>query len=389
MAVIGGIYDINYGFPDVNVMTEMSRAMVLRGGYGRGGYIDRGIGLFSGRERLGIGEDASFFASAERDGKNIIAVADGDEKERSIELWDSYGSERANFTERLVEKYMSCGVRLGESLEGEFSLALYDGGRGELLLLRDRRGSRPLFYAKDGGKIAFASEIKGVARFLGVPLAVDSERLRRHFFSPIPQCGGQIYRDVFEVSPSGGCVCSAFGINRFSYVPTSDHKPSSNLPYVTEGEDTCPDIPMLERMLTEILFAFDYPQFDFLMPSFINSIKIARDGIDTGRVAISDGMMYTDLAYATERRDRLCAYYGAYAECVPSKYDIKEGETKQLEKKLKKLLSGVDMSINYRLFGENVMELVMKEKSVSKRIRMEGMLYQIPTWYKSYNVVFV
>ena len=388
MAVIGGIYDINGGFPDANVMTHMSKAMLLRGGYGRGGYIDRGIGLFSGRERIGVGEDARFFAFAERDGKNIIAVSDGDERAREIELWDSYGSESANYTERLIEKYMSYGVRLGEGLEGEFSLALYDGGRGELLLLRDRRGSRPLFYAKDRERIAFASEIKGVARFLGEPLAVDTERLRNHFFSPIPQCGGKIYRDIFEVSPSGGCICSSFGINSFGYVPSPCERPPTNLPYIVESEETCPDISELERMLTEILFAFDYPQFDFLMPSFISSLKIAKEGIATGRVAVSDGMMYTDLAYATERRDRLCAWYGAYAECVPSKYEIKERETKQLEKNLKKLLSGIDMSVNYRLFGENVLDLVLKEKSVSKRIRMEGMLYQIPTWYKSYNIVF-
>lgn len=389
MAVIGGIYDINGGMPDSTVMTQMSNAMLVRGGYGRGGYINCGIGMFSGlggadREREGL-----FFASAERDGQNIVAVSDGKDIGKDIGLWDCYGEEDMTLTERIIEKYMSCGARLGESMEGDFSVALYDGGRSELLLIRDRKGSRPLFYANDKNRIAFASEIKGIARFVGCPLAVDTERLRKHFFSAVPQRGGQIYRDIFEVPPSGGCICSALGINRFNYVPSVDRDTSRRALHVIDGDADCPNVFELERMLTEILFAFDYPQFDFLMPSFIRALSIAKGKMDPNRVAVSDGTLYVDLAYATERRDRLCAYYGVYAECIPPEYEIKEKEMKQLEKNLIGLLSGIDMRLNYRLFGNDVEELVAKEKSVPRRIRMEGMLYQVYLWNKHYSLIFI
>ncbi|MBE6667734.1 MAG: hypothetical protein E7607_05455 [Ruminococcaceae bacterium] len=389
MAVIGGIFDMDGELPSSSVMTQMSNAMLVRGGYGRGGYINRGIGLFSGWGIADRERDRLFFASAERGGENIVAVSDGEAGSKELGLWDSYSEKNATVSERIIERYMSFGARLGESMEGDFSAALYDGGRSELLLIRDRRGSRPLFYAKDKNKIAFASEIKGIARFVGCPLAVNVKHLNEHFFSAAPRSGIQIYRDIFEVPPSGGCICSALGVNRFNYVPSVSSAVPSSPFEVLEGDTACPTAFELERMLTDILFAFDYPQFDYLMPSFIRGLSLAKGKIDPCGVAISDGSLYMDLAYSTERRDRLCSYYGVYAECVPSEYEIRERELKQLEKALLQLLSGIDMSLCYRLFGKDVHELIAKEKSVPRRIRMEGMLYQAYLWNKHYSLIFI
>ena len=389
MAVIGGIYDLNGNMPDSVLMTQMSNAMLVRGGYGRGGYVSGGIGIFSGWGSADREKNEDFFASSERDGKNIVAVSDGVGGVGDIGLWDCYEAENMTATERIIEKYLSSGARFGESMEGDFSVALYDGGRSELLLIRDRRGSRPLFYARDKDKVAFASEIKGISRFVGCPLAVDTRMLRKHFFSALPQRGESIYRDIFEVPPSGGCICSPLGINRFNYVPSMGGELPKKYTYVIDGENECPDSGDLERMLTEILFAFDYPQFDFMMPSFIRSLSLAKEKMSPERFAVSDGTLYVDLSYATERRDRLCAYYGVYVECVPPRYEINEKEMKRLEKELLGLLSGIDMRLCYRLFGHDIDEVVAKEKSVSKRIRMEGMLYQTYLWNKHYSLIFI
>jgi len=47
-------------------------------------------------------------------------------------------------------------------MRGMFAFALYDGEREELLLLRDRYGVKPLYFAEDRGRLLFASEIKAL-----------------------------------------------------------------------------------------------------------------------------------------------------------------------------------------------------------------------------------
>ena len=72
-------------------------------------------------------------------------------------------------TEVVVHAYEEYGDRFVERLSGQFAIALWDGARERLLLVRDRVGVRPLFYARSDGRLLFASEVKAI-------LAVAPER---------------------------------------------------------------------------------------------------------------------------------------------------------------------------------------------------------------------
>jgi len=74
----------------------------------------------------------------------------------------------------------------GEPTEGEASpppasgscaACSYDGEAGEVVLVRDRFGTRPLFYAEHEGRWLVASECKAL-QAMGLPLEVDSSALR-------------------------------------------------------------------------------------------------------------------------------------------------------------------------------------------------------------------
>ncbi len=64
--------------------------------------------------------------------------------------------------EVLLHAYRQWGERCFERLQGFWALALWDSERRALLLSRDRMGKAPLYYARQGGRLWFCSEIKGI-----------------------------------------------------------------------------------------------------------------------------------------------------------------------------------------------------------------------------------
>src|SRR5216684_5356501 len=62
-------------------------------------------------------------------------------------------------TEAVVHAYEEWGDAFLERLNGMFGLALWDGRRRRLMLARDRVGIKPLYYAAQGRRLSFASEL--------------------------------------------------------------------------------------------------------------------------------------------------------------------------------------------------------------------------------------
>ncbi len=65
-------------------------------------------------------------------------------------------------TEVVLHAYLEWGERCCDHFLGMFAFALFDGRDGHLLLVRDRLGIKPLFYAQHRNGLLFASEIKAI-----------------------------------------------------------------------------------------------------------------------------------------------------------------------------------------------------------------------------------
>jgi asparagine synthase (glutamine-hydrolysing) len=78
-------------------------------------------------------------------------------------------------TEVLVHLYEHYGSAMVHALEGMYAFAVWDARDRELLLCRDRFGEKPLFYARDGGTLVFASELTALADGLGDVPAVRAD----------------------------------------------------------------------------------------------------------------------------------------------------------------------------------------------------------------------
>lgn len=81
-------------------------------------------------------------------------------------------------TEVIPHLYEMYGDGFVDHLIGMFSIVLWDRNRRRLLLIRDRFGVKPLFYANIGNALLFASEIKAILASGLVPRQADPLSMR-------------------------------------------------------------------------------------------------------------------------------------------------------------------------------------------------------------------
>jgi asparagine synthase (glutamine-hydrolysing) len=85
-------------------------------------------------------------------------------------------------TEVLLHAYAVWGVAGLTRLEGMFAFALWDSSASRLVLMRDRLGIKPLFYAWDRDRLAFGSEIKAVLAGIDADRRVDEQALAEYLW---------------------------------------------------------------------------------------------------------------------------------------------------------------------------------------------------------------
>jgi asparagine synthase (glutamine-hydrolysing) len=109
-------------------------------------------------------------------------------------------------TEVLLRSWLQWGEDCLPRLNGMFAFAVWDSGREELFLARDRMGIKPLCYAPlpDGG-VLFGSEPKAVLAHPGFRAELDADGIAELFAPPGTRTPGHgIYRGLREVRP--GCL---------------------------------------------------------------------------------------------------------------------------------------------------------------------------------------
>jgi asparagine synthase (glutamine-hydrolysing) len=75
--------------------------------------------------------------------------------------------------EVILHLYREYGEGFVEHLNGMYGFALWDSERRRFLLVRDRLGVKPLYYAISNGTLIFASEMKSILRMPGFTVSID------------------------------------------------------------------------------------------------------------------------------------------------------------------------------------------------------------------------
>jgi asparagine synthase (glutamine-hydrolysing) len=197
MCGIVGIYSFNGKPVDENLLIRMRDTMAHRGPDGAGIWVSEDRKVSLAHRRLSIidlsesasqpmcNEDGTLWISFNGEIYNHAEIRK-DLEQIGGHLWKTDHSD----TEVILHAFEQWGIDCLEKFRGMFAIALWDGKRKELWLVRDRIGIKPLYYNVLNGRISFASEIKALLEDADQKRTVHEEAFY-HYLSflttPAPQ----------------------------------------------------------------------------------------------------------------------------------------------------------------------------------------------------------
>jgi asparagine synthase (glutamine-hydrolysing) len=104
-------------------------------------------------------------------------------------------------TEVLVHLYEQNGDEFLHKLNGMFAIAIWDIPHRRLLLARDRAGIKPLFFARAGGRLIFASEIKSILQHPAVSREPDYAALSHYLSLKNIPAPWSAFRGIEQLGP--------------------------------------------------------------------------------------------------------------------------------------------------------------------------------------------
>ncbi len=228
MCGICGILRFDGNPPPPDLVTEMCRRLQHRGPDDGGQWRGKGIEL--GHRRLAIVDvSANGHQPMPNEDESIWLTFNGEiynQAELRTELQALGHRFRSQAdTEVIVHAYEEWGYRCLDRLNGMFAFGLWDVAQSRLWLARDRIGIKPLFIAKTEEALLFASEIKALLAYAGLPRDLDKKALAYHLsFNWIP-APHTMFRAIRQVLPGHHLTISGAGeLQDVSYWECTDEE---------------------------------------------------------------------------------------------------------------------------------------------------------------------
>ncbi|HEY8984371.1 MAG TPA: asparagine synthase (glutamine-hydrolyzing) [Streptomyces sp.] len=202
-----------YRWPDGKAVTDrLTDTLAHRGPDGSGRYSHGDVEL--GHRRLSI-IDLSETGAQPMVSDGLVLTYNG-ELYNAPELRAELAAAGVRFrgtsdTEVLLEAWRRWGTGCLPRLRGMFAFGIFDERTGDLVLVRDQLGIKPLFVLRRGEGLVFASELKALAAVTGRSLEVDAAALVAsllYYWVPDSRCA---FREAQKLPPGSWLRCGADG----------------------------------------------------------------------------------------------------------------------------------------------------------------------------------
>ena len=231
MCGIAGFVNLDGAPPDARVLDAMAHLIRHRGP------DDRGACLFSLR---GTDPDTalafhrlSILDTSER-GHQPMTSADGrivllfngaiyNAAELRRELASTYAFRSHTDTEVILALYERHGIDgTLARIEGMFALAIADARRGELHLVRDRFGIKPMYWTQCGQAVLFASEAKAFLAHPHFTAEIDPAHVDEVLAFRFVAGADTLLKGVHHVPPGHRLAITPSGVSEFCYWTVPD-----------------------------------------------------------------------------------------------------------------------------------------------------------------------
>ena len=178
MSGIAGIYNVDGGPVDRELLMRMTESIRHRGQDDGGIWVDGCVGL--GHRQLWTTEESYREKQplSNRDGTCCITCdARVDNREELIRELRSHGIEARELTDAqlILQAYEVWDEGCVERILGDFAFAIWDGRKGRLFCARDPIGMRTFYYHFDGRRFIFGSEIQELLQDTSIPHDLNEE----------------------------------------------------------------------------------------------------------------------------------------------------------------------------------------------------------------------
>ncbi len=131
-------------------------------------------------------------------------------------------------TETIVHAYEEWGDECVQRFRGMFAFAIWDGSKQRLVLVRDRLGIKPLYWARSGEALLFGSEIKAILASDLVPVEANERVLPEVLSTRYTSGADTMFRGVYKLLAGHRLVFErgAVWISRYWDVPVSTRRTS-------------------------------------------------------------------------------------------------------------------------------------------------------------------
>jgi asparagine synthase (glutamine-hydrolysing) len=238
MCGIAGVYSID---PLQHVAPHLVQAMcnsiVHRGPDSEGIHVDTGFGM--GMRRLSIIDLSTGHQPIFTEDRQVSVVCNGEiynfqELRRSLEQKGHVFSTGSD-VEVMVHLYEDHGTDFTRYLNGMFAGAIWDSRARRLILVRDRLGVKPLYYAETGRQLVFGSEIKCLLQNSDISRDLDHQAIYNYFtlgYIPAPRSVFRPLRNyrppAFLLPKAAALAWSSIGICPKASIPQWTAAPRSS-----------------------------------------------------------------------------------------------------------------------------------------------------------------